>query len=224
MSLVTMAGNRSAALRPGVFTFPLEFAALKPQLRAFLATLFEENTWQFKPVFRGFYFTSALQEGSVENQSARRVAGRFDLQLRPLGEKAGDDAAPGAEQSGFFLLQLFRKVIFADRDLVKRYTSPAATRVKIGAFFAATLLLGCALGGWSWSYMGNRQLVANVRADLDKVMKLQAGRTDLQSRLEGLDILQDRIEQLDKYRQDRPWALAFGLYQGEALERKLRDE
>ncbi len=224
MSVASMAGNRSTALRPGVFTFPLEFAALKPQLRAFLATLFEENTWQFKPVFRGFYFTSALQEGSVENQSARRVAGRFDLQLRPLGEKAGDDAAPGAEQSGFFLLQLFRKVIFADRDLVKRYTSPAATRVKIGAFFAATLLLGCALGGWSWSYMGNRQLVANVRADLDKVMKLQAGRTDLQSRLEGLDILQDRIEQLDKYRQDRPWALAFGLYQGEALERKLRDE
>ncbi len=225
MSLASMAGNRSTALRPGVFTFPLEFAALKPQLRAFLATLFEENTWQFKPVFRGFYFTSALQEGKVDTQSARRVAGRFDLQLRPLGDKAeADDTAQAADQSGFFLLQLFRKVIFADRDLVRRYTSPAATRLKIGTFFAATLLLGCALGGWSWSYMGNRQLVANVQTDLDKVMKLQAGRSDLQARLEGLDILQDRIEQLEKYRQDRPWALAFGLYQGTALERKLRDE
>jgi type VI secretion system protein ImpL len=225
VSLASMAGNRSAALRPGVFTFPLEFAALKPQLRAFLATLFEENTWQFKPVFRGFYFTSALQEGKVDNQSARRVAGRFDLQLRPPGDKAeADDTVQAAEQSGYFLLQLFRKVIFADRDLVRRYTSPAATRLKIGTFIAATLLLGCALGGWSWSYMGNRQLVANVQADLDKVMKLQAGRSDLQARLEGLDILQDRIEQLEKYRQDRPWALAFGLYQGNALERKLRDE
>ena len=225
MSLANMAGNRSMALRPGVFTFPLEFAALKPQLRAFLATLFEENTWQFKPVFRGFYFTSALQEGSVDNLSARRVAGRFDLQLRPLGDAAGhDESVPAGEQSGFFLLQLFRQVIFADRDLVKRYTSPAAARIKIGTFIAATVLLGCALGGWSWSYMGNRQLVANVRADLDKVMKQQAGRSDLQARLEGLDILQDRIEQLDKYREDRPWALAFGLYQGDALERKLRDE
>jgi type VI secretion system protein ImpL len=225
MSLASMAGNRSAALRPGVFTFPLEFAALKPQLRGFLATLFEENTWQFKPVFRGFYFTSALQEGSVETLSARRVAGRFDLQLRPLGDETeADDDVPGAEQSGYFLLQLFRKVIFADRDLVRRYTSPGAARMKIGAFFAATVLLGCALGGWSWSYMGNRQLVANVKADLDKVMKLQDGRSDLQARLEGLDILQDRIEQLEKYREDRPWALAFGLYQGDALERKLRDE
>jgi len=220
MSLATMAGNRSAAMRPGVFTFPLEFASLKPQLRAFLATLFEENTWQFKPVMRGFYFTSALQEGVVENLSSRRVASRFDLQLKP-GEQKG---AQQEEQSGFFLLDLFRKVIFADKDLVKRYTSPAANRLKYAAFFAATVLLGCALGGWSWSYMGNRQLVANVQADLDKVLKLQARRSDLQSRLEALDILQDRIGQLEKYRSDQPWALSFGLYQGEALERKLRDE
>jgi type VI secretion system protein ImpL len=220
MSLATMSGNRSAAMRPGVFTFPLEFASLKPQLRAFLATLFEENTWQFKPVLRGFYFTSALQEGTVENLSSRRVASRFDLDLK-VGEQKGMQAE---EQSGFFLLDLFRKVIFADKDLVKRYTSPAATRLKYTAFFAATVLLGCALGGWSWSYMGNRQLVANVQADLDKVMKMQARTGGLQSRLEALDILQDRIEQLEKYREDQPWALSFGLYQGAALERKLRDE
>jgi type VI secretion system protein ImpL len=222
MSLASMAGNRSTAQLPGVFTFPLEFASLRPHLRAFLATLFEENTYQFRPVFRGFYFTSALQEGSVENLSSRRVANRFDLEL---GEaKPGTAGAQGAEQSGYFLLDLFRKVIFADRDLVKRYTSPAANRIKIGAFFAATILLGCALGGWSWSTMGNRQLVANVQADLDKVSKLQARRSDLQSRLEGLEILQDRIEQLDKYRASQPLALSFGLYQGAALERKLRDE
>jgi type VI secretion system protein ImpL len=220
MSLATMAGNRSAAVRPGVFTFPLEFASLKPHLRAFLATLFEENTWQFKPVMRGFYFTSALQEGAVENLSSKRVASRFDLQLKG-GEQKG---AQQEEQSGFFLLDLFRKVIFADKELVKRYTSPHATRIKTAAFFAATVLLGCALGGWSWSYMGNRQLVANVQADLDKVSKLQARGNGLQARLEALDILQDRIEQLEKYRDDQPWALSFGLYQGEALERKLRDE
>jgi type VI secretion system protein ImpL len=219
MSLASMAANRSTAMRPGVFTFPLEFATLRPQLRAFLATLFEENTWQFKPVFRGFYFTSALQEGVVENLSSKRVASRFDLKLRDTKGTQGAE-----QQQGYFLLDLFRKVIFADKDLVKRYTSPSSTRLKYGAFFAATLVLGVALGGWSWSYMGNRQLVANVQADLDKVMKLQARRGDLQSRLEGLEILQDRIEQLDKYRAERPWALSFGLYQGEAVERKLRDE
>lgn len=223
MSLAGMGANRHAALRAGVFTFPLEFAAIRTPLRAFLATLFEENSYQFKPVFRGFYFTSALQEGSVQDLSSRRVASRFDLSLQ---EKKGAEAASEqpAAQSGYFLLELFRKVIFADRELVKRYTNPAAARWKLGAFFAATILLGCAMGGWSWSYMGNRQLVANVQSDLDKVMKLQAGRIDLQSRLEALDILQDRIEQLERYADDKPWALGFGLYQGDALARKLRDE
>jgi len=221
MSLAGMGANRSSALRPGVFTFPLEFAAIKTPLRAFLATLFEENTYQFKPVFRGFYFTSALQEGSVQDLSSRRVASRFDLALQEQKSAAPDSAG---EQSGFFLLDLFRKVIFADRELVKRYTNPSAARWKVGAFFAATVVLGCAMGSWSWSYMGNRQLVANVQSDLEKVQKLQAGRIDLQSRLEALDILQDRIEQLDRYAQDQPLALTFGLYQGETLERKLRDE
>ena len=221
ISLASMAGNRSARMRPGVFTFPLEFASIKTPLRAFLATLFEENTYQFKPVFRGFYFTSALQEGSGQNLASKRVAGRFDLKLH--AQQAAEPGESG-EQSGFFLHDLFRKVIFADRDLVARYTSPTSARLKYGAFFAATVLLGCSLGLWSWSAMGNRQLVANVQADLEKVVRLQARRSDLQSRMEALEILQDRIEQLQKYRDSKPWMLGFGLYQGGALERKLRDE
>jgi type VI secretion system protein ImpL len=218
MSLASMAGNRSTRMRPGVFTFPVEFGSIKSPLRAFLATLFEENTYQFKPVFRGFYFTSALQEGAVANLSSQRVATRFDLDLP---EQKG---AQAEEQSGYFLLELFRKVIFADKDLVARYTSPTTARLKYGAFCGATILLAGALGAWGWSYTGNRQLVANVQADLDKVVKLQDKRIDLQARLEALDILQDRIEQLEKSRASQPLMLSFGLYQGEALERKLRDE
>lgn len=221
MSLANMAGNRSAQMRPGVFTFPLEFASIRTPLRAFLSTLFEENTYQFKPVFRGFYFTSALQEGAVQDLASKRVASRFDLELR---EQHGGENEEAGEGGGYFLLDLFRKVIFADRELVKRYTNPASARLKYAAFFAATIALGAALGGWSWSYMGNQQLVANVQADLDKVMRMQDKRIDLQSRLEALDILQDRIVQLDKYKEDQPLALSFGLYQGEKLERKLRDE
>ncbi|MEO7493501.1 MAG: type VI secretion system membrane subunit TssM [Massilia sp.] len=219
ISLASMASTHGANMRPGVFTFPLEFASIKSPLRAFLATMFEENTYQFKPVFRGFYFTSALQEGKVENLASKRVASRFDLKLQAAACEGEADP-----QSGYFLLELFRKVIFADKELVARYTSPAGARLKYGAFFAATVLLGCSLGVWSWSYMGNKQLLANVQADLEQVRKLQDKRIDLQSRLLALGILQDRIEQLDKYRSDTPWMLSFGLYQGDALERKLRDE
>ncbi|CDG84032.1 type VI secretion system membrane subunit TssM [Janthinobacterium agaricidamnosum] len=218
MSLANMAHRHTGKMAPGVFTFPLEFSSIRTPLRAFIATLFEENPFQFQPVFRGFYFTSALQEGLPVSASSKQIAQRFDLHL-----EAGAAESRGA-QHGYFLLELFRKVIFADKDLVSSYASKHKVQFKYAVFFGAVLILGGCLGGWSWSYLGNRQLVSNVQADLDTVVRMQDKTLDLQSRLDALEILQDRIEQLDKYRSDRPWSLRMGLYQGELLERKLREE
>ena len=217
--IANMALQRRGTQPSGVFTFPIEFASLRVPLRAFLATLFEENAFQFKPLFRGFYFTSALQEGAPESTHAHRVAERFAL-LR----KSVPPAQVETRQAGYFLLDLFRKVIFEDRNLVSQYASRSNVQFKYGAFVAVAVALGISLAGWSWSYLGNRQLLATVQGDLDRVVRLQDGRLDLQSRLEALDVLQQRIGQLEKYRQDRPWALSLGLYQGELLERKLREE
>ena len=42
--------------------------------------LFEDNPYQFKPIFRGFYFTSALQEGQADRHArVQRIAERFAL-------------------------------------------------------------------------------------------------------------------------------------------------
>lgn len=218
MSQANMAHRRGARMAPGVFTFPLEFSAIRTPLRAFIATLFEENRFQFQPVFRGFYFTSALQEGEPVSASSKDIAGRFGLTVPQQASAASEG------QQGFFLLGLFRKVIFSDKELVSQYASKRRVQLKYTAFFSAVAVLGLCLGGWSWSYLGNRQLVSNVQADLDKVVRLQERRLDLQSRLEALEILEDRILQMEKYRLDRPLALSMGLYQGELLERKLREE
>ena len=218
MSLASMAMNRATRMPPGLLTFPLEFAGLKPALRAFLATLFEENPFQFKPIFRGFYFTSALQEGASIQSSSDRIAHRFGLQGAPAPE------APVSSAHGFFLFDLFRKVIFADRNLVRQYTSVGKTRLRYLTFLGVVAALGLVLGAWSWSYFGNRQLVADTQADLEKAVRLQQNRTDLQSRLQALDILQERLGQLTSYRESHPLSLGFGLYQGDALEKKLSDE
>ncbi|MES2300176.1 MAG: type VI secretion system membrane subunit TssM [Pseudomonadota bacterium] len=225
MSVASMTVGRGARTAPGVFSFPLEFQTLKPALRAFIATLFEENPYQFKPRLRGFYFTSALQEGSAVVDSSARLIERFRLTTpKPAGAPEPETSLEAPRQHGYFLLKLFRQVIFADKDLVAQYASPSRVRLRYLAFFGAATLLGLALAGWSWSFMANRQLVANVQADLEHALRLQEKRLDLQARFEALAVLQDRIEQLDQYRQQRPLALGFGLYQGEALARKLREQ
>jgi type VI secretion system protein ImpL len=217
-SIVRMSMHRGEKLPPGVLTFPLEFSSLKAPLRTFITTLFEDNPYQFRPIFRGFYFTSAVQEGQSTGRASQRVAERFGL--TPAASSAPTAAV--VAQNGFFLRDLFSKVVFADANLVKQYTSRTKLRWRYAAFFGGALLLGAMLAGWTWSYVGNRQLVANVQADLNKAIKLQEGRIDLQSRLEALEIVQDRVEQLQRYRDERPWTLALGLYQGEALEAKMR--
>ncbi len=218
MGIATMSQRRRELVPAGVHTFPLEFAALRAPLKAFLATLFEDNPFQFRPLFRGYYFTSALQEGQPLCAQSLRVAQRFGLKRAP-------DAAPCAgAQAGYFLPRLFREVIFADKDLVSQYATRKQRLLRSGCVAGAVLLLGAILGAWTWSYSGNAQLVANTAADLDKAVKLQAQRPDLQSRLEALQLLQDRIEQLDRLDLQSPWLLGMGLYQGDALGRKLRSE
>ena len=217
-SVVRMSMHRGEQLPPGVLTFPLEFAALKPSLRTFVTTLFEDNPYQFRPIFRGFYLTSSVQEGQSTSRASERVASQFALNLNP------GTASAVYSQSGFFLKELFSKVIFADRQLVQQYTSRHKLRLRYASFLGGVLLLGALLAAWTWSYMGNRQLVAHVQADLVKAAQVQEGRKDLQSRLEALEILQDRLEQMQRYRLERPLALGLGLYQGDAIEARLKQE
>lgn len=220
ISVAQLSINRGNKLSPGQLSFPLEFLAIKPALRMFLATLFETNPFQYKPILRGFYFTSALQEGQTNSAAAQRIGQRFGL--------GGIDQLPTAEaatsKNGFFLRDLFSKVIFADRQTVRQFASPAKTRLRYGTFFTFVVVLALALGGWAWSTIGNQQLVANVQADLDNIVRLQQNRNDLQSRLQAMDILEDRIDQLEQFRRDRPVSVSLGLYQGDRIEQRLLTE
>ncbi|SJZ99638.1 type VI secretion system membrane subunit TssM [Novilysobacter spongiicola] len=217
--LSQMAMARGRDIAPGLLTMPMEFAGMKPALRTFIATLFEDNPYQFRPVFRGFYFTSALQEGVAVQPASERVGRQFGLD----GERDPREAVEPADSS-HFLLGLFRKVIFADRALVRQYSSPRRSRLRQAAFVGAALALGTALTAWTWSYSGNRQLVADATADLDRALVLQQDRVDLQSRIEALLVVQDRLQQLEHYRHEHPLHLGLGLYQGDAIEAKLRAE
>lgn len=220
MSLSQMAMRRGDGSNLGLLTLPLEFAAIKPALRTFIATLFEENPYQFKPVFRGFYFTSAIQEGASVHRASERIARQFKLDRR--GEGIGEQTPAGG--TGYFLKGLFRKVIFADKQLVRQYSSTRRTRMRYAAFLGSVALLAVALAGWTWSYTSNRQFVSNVAADLDKAVQVQQGRFDLKSRIEALLIMQQRMEQLEQYRRNHPVSMGLGLYQGDRIERKLREE
>ena len=219
LALAHMSLHRGKPMSPAVLAFPLEFAGTKTVLRSFIATLFEDNPYQYRPVFRGFYFTSAVQVGESSSRTRNGVAEQFALTPR-----AEHTTGMVMSENGFFLKDLFARVVFADRDLVRQHASRAKVRARTFGFAGGVLALAVLLACWSWSYVGNRQLVASVQADLDKAVHIQDNRVDLASRMEALELLQNRIEELAAWREHKPLSVGMGLYQGEAIERKLRQE
>ncbi|MCX0330809.1 type VI secretion system membrane subunit TssM [Acinetobacter radioresistens] len=223
VSTTHLSRRHSQNISPSVMTFPLEFKTLKPALKSFISTLFEDNPYQFQPVFRGFYFTSALQEGIIESPMTKQIAQEFHLSQIAQAEPSDHNIA--LQNHGYFLKGLFSNIILKDKNLVKQHINPSRKRQRYLAFIGALLGVSIILGLWVWSYRNNQQLIADVQADLDKVVHLEkASGQQLSTQLEALLILQERLQQLDEFDEHRPLKFRFGLYQGNQLRETLKAE
>lgn len=218
MGVAQLSRQQGEDIPPGLLTFPSEFAAIKPVLQAFVATLFEENPFQFKPVFRGFYLSSATQSSDIKPLANDRIHRKFAL------AGGGVPTLRTALSHGYFLREFFSRVVFPDKNLVRQHVSKGKIRFRQIAVIGALCGLGLALGGWSWSYLNNRSLLANVEQDVAKAVRLQEGRIDLQSRFEALEIIVDRLAQLERFNDAHPLSIGLGLYQGERIADTLRRE
>ena len=221
VSTTHLSRRHAQNISPSVMTFPLEFKTLKPILKSFIGALFEENPYQFKPVFRGFYFTSALQEGTIESPMTELLAQEFEL------AKSGSEqevVKKSGQNHGYFLKGLFSEVILKDKNLVKQHINPANKRKRFLAFIASLMAVSIILGGWLWSYRNNQQLITDVQADLNKVVQMENQSQSLTTQLDALLILQNRLQQLEELNNQYFVKFGLGLYQGDKLYDKLKVE
>lgn len=224
VSTTHLSRRHSQPISPSVMTFPLEFKSLKPVLKTFISTLFQENPYQFKPIFRGFYFTSALQDGVIESPMTEQIADDFHL-IHSDDSDIGLPKQSVSQDHGYFLKGLFSNVILKDKHLVRQHINPTKKRQRFMAFTCAILGLSIVLSLWLWSYRNNQQLITEVQADLNKVVQIQAqANRSLSHQLDALMILQEHLQQLDQFDQDRPLKYSFGLYQGKQIREKLETE
>ena len=130
-SLRRMGGREPAEARVSNYQFPQWFAALRPNLLRFAATLFASNVFQGRVSARGIYFSSAAES------MARAPGG-----LGPTGQR------------GFFLRDWISHVVIPDHELA----GPSATEVHrrkgrrnaVAAVLCSMAVLLGVLGGWSW--------------------------------------------------------------------------
>jgi len=218
MGFDKLANNRGNVSRPALFAFPIEFNGMREAVCKFVELLFQEDPYHSKPLLRGFYFTSALQEGKPRLAAGKRVSSIFNLS-RWSGEA---EQAPAS--NSFFLRTLFKEIIFPDRYLITQQVKPTGSRLRLAGLVLGLSCLALMAGGLTWSFIGNQRLIASSTEELQVARKL-TGSKDLGDRLKGLQVLQLRIEQLYHHRTEGyPFSLGFGLYQGEKVEKALRKE
>lgn len=144
--------NVPEQLRPPIFCFPEEFRALSPAVLAFAEPLLNEAVKYHTPLFRGIFFTSALQSPQRISLLRRRLA-------------ADSPAQPGVEaHKPYFLTDLLSHVLPRDRNLVA-VTPEAHRRRGLVRGLTVVLVAGiclAAVGAVTREYLVDRRIVASV--------------------------------------------------------------
>jgi type VI secretion system protein ImpL len=97
--------------RAEVFRFPAQVERVGAPLKVLIDAVFGESRYEETPWLRGFYFTSATQEGSPIDRLVGEMARGFGIGAEPA------PARRHAERRSFFLRNLLTEVIFREAGL-----------------------------------------------------------------------------------------------------------
>ena len=148
--------------RIAIFGLPGQMAMLRDTISDFLRRVFEPTRYKTNAILRGFYFTSGTQEGTP-----------IDQVLGAMSRTGADTAFRPAFLSGagksYFLHDLLKRVIFAERDWVgfdrKAMRRRAILRGATLALIGVMTLAG--MGAFGWSFWQNATLLRAAEVDAE---------------------------------------------------------
>ncbi|MEM9191859.1 MAG: type VI secretion system membrane subunit TssM [Myxococcota bacterium] len=206
--------DRRQEVRHKVFSLPQQMLGLKDRLSEFVENLFEENVFSETPMLRGVYFVSGTQgEGRPFDHVLQGLSRGYGLEALPEDEYVG-------EKKGYFLRDLFRRVIFADKDLALRSAVELVRQRRLYYASIASLFLLSAilLVAPAVSCMGNRNLIDRVaNAGTELAMDVEDDPDRVLPPRAFMPLVEE-IETLNQYDDDGvPVKMGAGLYTGDEV-------
>jgi type VI secretion system protein ImpL len=170
-----MAEDAALGWRADVFRFPAQMETLETPLKVLVETVFGESRYEEAPWLRGFYFTSAAQEGSPIDRMLMDMAGSYGLRAEPPPRRAM------GEQRSYFLHDLLSDVIFPEAGLGQFDRAAEERKIWIwrGSVAAAALAVTVAGLAFLYSYLNQSGVVADqarLTADLSQRLANVASR------------------------------------------------
>lgn len=164
--------------RENIYGFPLQFNYAQQRARVFIQNLTAQSRLLQPVLFRGVYFTSATQTGSVLDQVIQNVSQSF-------GINEGVASQGTSEGRSYFIHRLLSDVVFEESGLAgtNLKTEKRLKRLQWGSAAAIATVAAGLLAFWSASYIGNKRLIEDVDTaskDLQRsVTSLDANSLDL---------------------------------------------
>jgi len=216
----TLVREATAAHRDARYVFPVEMAALREDLAAFVAELFRPNPYQEEPRFRGFYFTSGTQEGTPVSPVTDRLAaddlssGSNSAGRRPSRTSEEPVRAvydPDRKACSYFLRGLFTDVVVPDQHMAQH----TGRRRRRAGIQQAAALVGALLFAVLVTALNVRQhrtstdLLATVESAVQEVDR-ESGKAGIAPDLRSLTDLRAGLEGLEQ-RHDDPFWIDWGI-------------
>ncbi|NNF16548.1 MAG: type VI secretion system membrane subunit TssM [Gammaproteobacteria bacterium] len=204
--------------RGQIFGFPRQVAALKPVVNDFLMKIFKPSRYDPPFMWRGMYFTSGTQEGTPIDRLMGSMARTFGLERQSV-------AAQGGQGRSYFIADLLQKVAFTESELAGTNRRLEIQRAWLQrASYAAVLVLAVvAIIAWTFSYLNNRELIAQSELETSELQETAANLGARQNHpLDALELLTQAEQMPGGYAEREkgtPWLHGFGLYQGKRIGR-----
>ncbi|MDI3337739.1 type VI secretion system membrane subunit TssM [Defluviimonas aestuarii] len=214
-----MAGDAALPERAETFRFPAQMAAVEGPLKSLINTVFGESRYEESPWLRGFYFTSATQEGSPIDRLVGELSSAFGLSAEPPKPRRF------GETRSYFLRDLLAEVIFSEAGL-GLFDRAAEERRKWlwrGSVAGAALVTSVAGLAFLFSFLrysgainDQERLIADLSGRLSNVAARQAPTDPL-----DLDIALDAINAVATARTEVPASFLTAL--GPTAEAELAE-
>ncbi|HEY1305488.1 MAG TPA: type VI secretion system membrane subunit TssM [Vicinamibacterales bacterium] len=207
--------DRDVRRRARIFAFPQQMAALRDLLNGFVTDVFASTRFDQQILLRGVYLTSGTQEGTPIDRLLGALGRRFSV--------AADAVAPGGRGKAYFIEHLLKGVLLQESGLagINRRLEVQKAAGQLGAYAGMVAVAVLGLIVFTVSYNRNRTYIDAVAADiatLQKGPRIPVGTAiDLTTLLPRLDALAAVADSANRHRDNVPWSMRWGLYQGGAL-------
>lgn len=215
--------EKDAARKRMICRFVIHFEGMQEKLGAFVTELFKPSSYEGKPLFRGFYFTSCSETVPRESDEAqqRQPEAGMTIANHPLNPRkmlAQQPAKGGLPAvTSLFVLPLFREIMVRGKEFVKS-TQKRTRREYVRHYLVTAVIAAAACGVLALMASGMQaslRLFQTIQSDLSTI---PAGDGSLLSQYAGLDAAGRSIARLQGYEDRGAPFLAglFGFYRGRA--------